>query len=89
MAERWENEAGAPLVVFYESGPYLLPDREQPYPVVAGAAELRPQRCLDGARHDYLDRGDLSQVSVHLAVRVAADFPAATTAAPWRASRLR
>jgi len=30
MAERWEAVDGTPLVLFYEDGPYLLPDRVQP-----------------------------------------------------------
>lgn len=30
MAERWEDETGRPFVVFYEGGPYTLPDRSEP-----------------------------------------------------------
>lgn len=30
MAERWERPDEGPLIVFYESGPYLLPDRDDP-----------------------------------------------------------
>ncbi|QHT54861.1 hypothetical protein GXP71_01265 [Cellulomonas sp. H30R-01] len=30
MAERWESPDEGPLIVFYESGPYLLPDRDDP-----------------------------------------------------------
>ena len=30
MAERWEEAEGSPLVLFYEDGPYLLPEREEP-----------------------------------------------------------
>jgi len=30
MAERWEDDRGRPLIVFYETGPYLLPDRPEP-----------------------------------------------------------
>jgi hypothetical protein len=30
MAERWESVDGSPLVLFYEDGPYLLPDRSEP-----------------------------------------------------------
>jgi hypothetical protein len=30
MAERWEEAGAGPLVLFYESGPYLLPKREDP-----------------------------------------------------------
>lgn len=31
MAERWENTQSGPLVLFYESGPYLLPERSDPF----------------------------------------------------------
>lgn len=31
MAERWQNERGKPLIVFYEAGPYLLADRCNPF----------------------------------------------------------
>jgi len=30
MAERWVHDVDGPFVLFYESGPYLLPDRETP-----------------------------------------------------------
>ncbi|GEK22714.1 hypothetical protein CXY01_32340 [Cellulomonas xylanilytica] len=30
MAERWEDDLGRRLVVFYEGGPYLLEDRAEP-----------------------------------------------------------
>lgn len=30
MAERWDDETGRPLVVFYEGGPSTLPDRSEP-----------------------------------------------------------
>lgn len=30
MAERWESSEGKGLIVFYETGPYLLPDRPEP-----------------------------------------------------------
>jgi hypothetical protein len=31
MAESWESEDLGALVLFYESGPYLLPDRSDPF----------------------------------------------------------
>lgn len=30
MAERWEHPQRGPLILFYEGGPYLLPDRDDP-----------------------------------------------------------
>lgn len=30
MAERWESPDQGALIVFYESGPYLLPERDDP-----------------------------------------------------------
>jgi len=30
MAERWEDQDRKPLILFYETGPYLLPDRDEP-----------------------------------------------------------
>lgn len=30
MAERWVHDDDGPLVLFYESGPYLLPARDSP-----------------------------------------------------------
>jgi len=30
MAERWEDPQSCPLILFYEGGPYLLPERDDP-----------------------------------------------------------
>ena len=30
MAERWESADEGPLILFYENGPYLLPERDSP-----------------------------------------------------------
>ncbi|KRE42445.1 hypothetical protein [Knoellia sp. Soil729] len=30
MAERWESDDRRAMILFYEDGPYLLPDRDDP-----------------------------------------------------------
>ncbi len=31
MAERWQNDRDHPMIVFYEAGPHLLPERDDPF----------------------------------------------------------